>query len=246
MTRFAKLVGAMILLAAPMGASAQEATPVRVAVIDGGVVQKGVLKDAVETEIDMAGTRAPFSARTSHGSAVAAVIVRNAKRPVRIVSLRVDREDRCGRDHCEFDIAAVRAAVKEALRLKVDVINMSLDTPFDVQLYVMLNNATQNGIQIVMSAGNEKREPRALRYAQTIGQRFTLVGAKDQQGRPADFSARPAGDCGCRFEWRTGVDVPTQDRNGQSKLESGTSFAAPLLTAEIASTIIRPFAIASR
>lgn len=237
---------AAMLAAASSPAVAGDADPVRVAVIDGGVAPRGVLKDAVETEIDMAGTRAPFSARTSHGSAVAAVIVRNAKRPVRIVSLRVDREDRCGRDHCEFDIRAVRAAVMEAVRQKVDVINMSLDTPFDVQLYVMLNNASQSGIQIVMSAGNEKREPRALRYAQTIGQRFTLVGAKDQQGRPADFSARPTGDCGCRFEWRTGVDVATQDRNGQSKLESGTSFAAPLMTAEIVSTIRQPVAIASR
>lgn len=232
MSLLGRIVG-IVLVCAAVPAAAAPGDPVRVAVIDGGVARTAVLRDLVETELDMAGTRAPFSAKTSHGTAVATVIAQHAHAPIRIVSLRVDLDDRCGNDHCEFDIRAVRAAVLKAVEMKVDVINMSLDTPFDTQLYVMLRHAADTGVRVVMAAGNEKREPRGLRYAQMLGDGFALVGAKDRQGRPADFSARPKGDCGCRFEWRDGVDVATQDRRGQPATMDGTSFAAPLLTAEI-------------
>ena len=235
MSIYSRLI-AFAILAIAVPASAAPAAPdgpVRVAVIDGGVARTATLRDLVEAEFDMAGDRAPFSTKTSHGTAVATVIAQHAHRQVRIVSLRVDIDDRCGNDHCEFAIKAVQQAVKKAVELKVDVINMSLDTPFDLQLSIMLRNAVNAGIRVVMAAGNEKREPRALRYAQMLGDGFTLVGAKDQQGRPADFSARPKADCGCRFEWRTGVAVATQDRRGQSTTMDGTSFAAPLFAAEI-------------
>ena len=227
------IAGLLVAVGMASGASAQQA-PVRVAVIDSGIARTSTLDASIESEEDMVEGRRPFSTRSSHGTEVSTVLLRAAHRPVRIVSLRVDKDGQCDRNECRFDPTAIKAAVRRAIALRVDVINLSLDTPFDVQLYVLLRGATSMGIDVVMAAGNVPAEPHGLQYAKNIPDRFWLVGAKDGQGRPAEFSSRPKTDCGCRFVWRPGVDVATQARNGQPETVSGTSFSAPLLAAELA------------
>jgi len=229
-----KILAATALLLVPAAAVAASDAPPRIAVIDSGVARTSTLDASIETEIDMVDGRAPFSTKSSHGTSVATVLVRSAHRPVRIVSLRIDRDGQCDKRVCRMEPAAIVAAVRKAIEMKVDVINLSIDTPFNAQLYVLLQNASNAGIAVVMAAGNEPTVPRGLRYAQTIGTRFWLVGAKDGQGRPAEFSARPKADCACQFVWRPGVEIDTQDRKGQPIHESGTSFAAPVVAAEIA------------
>jgi subtilisin family serine protease len=233
MRSFLKSISIAALFAGFVPAMAA-AGPVRIAVIDSGVARTATLDQSIETEIDMVQGRAPFSTKSSHGTSVATVIVRAARNPVRIVSLRIDKDGKCDKLVCRMEPKAIVDAVRKAIEMRVDIINLSIDTPFDAQLYVLLQNASNAGITIVMAAGNEDVVPHGLRYAQTIGARFWLVGAKDGQGRPAGFSARPKGDCACQFVWREGVDVATQDRKGQPIRESGTSFAAPLLAAELA------------
>jgi membrane-anchored mycosin MYCP len=231
--------GIATLAGAPAAFAATDGAPVRIAVIDGGMARTGELADSIESETDFVEGRQAFSAKSDHGTAVATVIKRSAGRPVRILSMRVDKDGKCGSEGCTFDIAAVRAAVKAAVAARVDMINMSLETPFDVQLYVMLKGATDSGVVVVMAAGNQRRVPQGLRYAQMLGRNFWLVGANDQQG---------ATDCGCQFVWRTGVDVATQTRKGQSTTMSGTSFAAPRLVGELASKSVTqaPITLAAR
>lgn len=231
---------AAILIAVSIPAFAQAQTPVHIAMIDSGVGQTRTLRDVVVAEYDMAGTRKAYSTRNEHGTGVATVIAMNARVPVQITSMRADIEGKCARAReCLLDAKAVQAAIRKAIALKVDVINISLNIHYDLQTSILLNNAANAGIMIVMAAGNERGVPAGLRFAEQIRTRMWLVGAQDQQGQPAEFSARPVGTCSCQFVWRSGVEIQTQNHKGQPETMTGTSFAAPLYTAEIASKVAR-------
>lgn len=223
--------------AAAYAASHKPVRPVRVAVIDGGVVMTASLAASVETEIDMAGNRAPYTAVSDHGTAVSTIVARTAHGPVRIVSLRVDKTGVCDGHLCEMEQYAIVSAIYKAIELRVDVINMSIDLTYDRTTYNALTKAAKAGISIIVAAGNQGGEPRSILYARSMPKKVWLVGATDDQGRPTAFSARVDGECGCQFVWRHGIDVETQNRAGERVYGSGTSMAAPLMTAEIADAI---------
>jgi subtilisin family serine protease len=234
MNAVARLIAIAAMTLAPALTAHAAPRPMRIAVIDSGVVRTAALAGTIEGEYDMVDARAPYSAISDHGTAVSTVIATASHRPVRIVSLRVDAVGACDEHECGMEAYAIVSAIYKAMELKVDVINLSIDIDYERIIYNAMQRASRAGIRIIMAAGNKGGVPRSLLYARGIPKRMWLVGAIDDQGRPADFSARPEEACDCQFVWRPGVDVETQNRIGQRVYGSGTSFAAPIMTAEIA------------
>jgi subtilisin family serine protease len=224
-------------LSAPSAAARAPARPVRVAVIDSGVVRTPALAALIEREIDMVDGRPAYTAVSDHGTAVATLVAATSHVPVSIISLRVDAIGICDPHACEMETYAIASAIREAIELKVDVINMSIDLTFDPSIYLALEKAAGKGIRIVVAAGNQGGEPRGMIYARSMPKRLWLVGATDDKGALAAFSARPEDAANCQFVWRQGVDVETQNRAGERVYGSGTSMAAPIMTAQLADDI---------
>jgi len=215
----------------------QAARPIRIAVIDSGIVRTPTLDALIETEIDMVDHRTPFSAISDHGTAVATIVATSSHVPIRIVSLRVDRERECDPHACEMETYAIVSAIHEAIEMKVDVINLSIDLEYDRSISTAMQKAASKGIRIVVAAGNRGGESRGAIYARTIPKRLWLVGAANDAGQPASFSDRTETGCACQFVWKPGLAVETQNRAGVAVKGDGTSFAAPRMTAELADAI---------
>lgn len=213
------------------------ARPIRIAVIDSGIARTPTLDAIVETEIDMVDHRAPFTPVSDHGTAVATIVAMSSHVPIRIVSLRVDREHRCDPHACQMETYAIVSAIHEAIEMDVDVVNLSIDLEYDRSISLALQKAASRGIRIVVAAGNQGGESRGAIYARTIPRRLWLVGASDDAGRPASFSDRAETGCACQFVWKPGMAIETQNREGAAVKGDGTSFAAPLMTAELADSI---------
>lgn len=212
----------------------------RIAVIDTGIAIVDATAGHVEAEYDMVNTQAPRDSgkiKNSHGTNVASIILSHAKRPVKIISFRVDSEKNCkeGEGLCQLDTVAIDRALAKAIAMKVDVINLSMDTPYSAQRFIYLQNAARAGIKIVMAAGNNPGPSKMNAYAELVPNNFWIVGALDKQGRKASFSGTPADTTKSSFVWREGVEIKASDRRGNLVEVTGTSFAAPIFAAEFAS-----------
>lgn len=230
-----RMLSIALLLILPALANAKIAERTyRIAVIDTGVAKTAFLKDSLETEVDMIASREPWSTDVDHGTYMATVLVREAKHPVRILSFRVDDPKTCRKiSQCPIMMGPVAAAIRKAVELHVDIVNYSLDTPFDQEVLAALKSARDAGIKIVMSAGNVNQVPRNLEYVLEVGRTAWIVGSVDAKGSITSFSGRPARYCDCNFVWRPGTDIPTQDIHGRDVRQSGASMSVPLMVDEL-------------
>lgn len=209
-----------------------------VAVIDSGIARTGELSTSLVAEYDMAGTRAAFRPRDDHGTMVATILLREARRPIGIVSFRIDDPAGCPAGHappCQSDAVPVAQAIRKAVELGVSAINISLTLKNDPLIVEAVREASKKGIRVVLAAGNDGRgRPGNLAMAKAAFPNAVLVGALDGEGRVWQGSNRPeSGTPGYAYVWRPGVRVPTVLADGSSVVATGTSFAAPIETAHL-------------
>jgi hypothetical protein len=235
--RFLILFSVLLALIVPQGAEAAARRPL-VAVIDSGVARTTELAPWLVGEYDTASAapRAAFAPRYDHGTMVATILVRAARRPVDIVSIRIDDPAGCpalSHPPCQPSPAPVAAAIRKATSLGVDAINLSLALQDDPSIVAAVREAAERDILVVMAAGNDGLDhPGNLAMAEAAYPKAVLVGALDPAGRVWSGTNRP-GHASGRYDyaWQTGVGVPTVMANGKAGWGTGTSFAAPIETA---------------
>lgn len=243
----ALLAGTLVLsplqsIGAVAAAPAAEAAvkPPVVAIIDSGIARTPEIGQALIAEYDMAVTpgRPAFQPRYDHGTMVATILLREAKQPIDIVSLRIDDQHGCpagSHPPCQRDVQPIADAIRKATELGVSAINISLELRQDPRIVAAVQDATKRGITVVMAAGNDGLDrPGNLRMAQAGFPNAILVGALDAAGQPWAGTNRPeAGAPGYRYVWQRGVEVPTELADGSAAIATGTSFAAPIETARL-------------
>ena len=226
------------LVAAP----AAQAVPVRprIAVIDSGIARTPELREAVVAEFDMAATpvREAFRPQDDHGTMVATILLREAKQPIEIISLRIDDPAGCPRGlspPCQRSAEPVARAIRKATELGVTAINISLTLKDDPSIVDAVHDAAAQGITVVIAAGNDGLDhPRNLSMAKAGFPNVVLVGALDAKGKPWKGTNRPqVGTPGYVYVWQRGVDVPTVRADGSKAFATGTSFAAPIQSANL-------------
>jgi len=223
--------------AAPEPASAKRPL---VAIIDSGIARTPEIGDALIAEYDMAVKpgRPAFHPRYDHGTMVATIMLREATRPIDIVSLRIDDQEGCpagANPPCQRDVEPIAEAIRKATRLGVSVINISLNLKDDPRIVSAVKEAAEHGIAVVLAAGNDGADhPGNLGMARAGFPNTVLVGALDAHGQPWKGTNRPeAGDPGYRYVWQRGVEVPTELADGSQVVATGTSFAAPIEAARL-------------
>ncbi|MDQ7027165.1 MAG: S8 family peptidase [Anaerolineae bacterium] len=168
-----------------------------------------------------------------HGCSVAGVIAANANNGigiagvapnVQIMPLRVLDASGIG------NYASIAMAIVYATDNGADIINMSLAGPTYSQIMAdAVAYAVKNGIVIVAAAGNQGRE-RAFYPAAFPS--VIAVGSIDPDLQRSSFS-----NYGADIDiWAPGRDILTTTLDGGYNFESGTSFAAPIVSGITAMT----------
>jgi Subtilase family len=204
------------------------ATGLRIGLIDGAVADHPMLADARII-------RRSFSqddGSALHGTAVASVMVgadptgRALLSQARLYAAAVFSG---GRDNAAADVIDLVAAIDWLASERVATVNMSIAGPENALLQAAVSRAAQGGMIIVAAAGNggargAPRYPAA--YPEVIS-----VSAVDARRRAYRHNTRgPYIDVAA-----PGVDIWAADaRGGSGALWSGTSFAAPFVTVELA------------
>jgi hypothetical protein len=226
--------------ALPVTQEARAATTPRrplVAVIDSGVARTRELAPWLVAEYDVGSDvgRTPFKPRYDHGTMVATILLREARQPVDIVSIRIDDPAGCPADlqpPCQLEPSRVAKAIRKATALGVDAINLSLKLEDDRSIVDAVRDAAARHILVVLAAGNDGLDhPGNLPAARAGYPNTILVGALDAAGRPWSGTNRPEQPTdGYLYTWQRGVGVPTVAANGERIWGTGTSFAAPAET----------------
>lgn len=216
-------------------------TGIKVGVIDTGVADvRGMehvtrltfVKDNSKTSID----ESSVYDTEGHGTGVAGVITTNALKDgantliglapnADVYSLKVFEGDSAA-------MTTILSAIEWSIENNVDILNMSLGSEEpDAILERAIKAAKAADITVVAATGNESTfstlapvdYPAA--YSGVIG-----VGAVDQQKDRASFS-----NVGSTVDFvAPGEDIHLRSKNGGVKVDSGTSFAAPHITAMLA------------
>lgn len=217
-----------------------EPAPPLVAIIDSGVARTPELADSLVAEYDMATStpRPAFLPRYAHGTMVATILRRQARRPIEIVSLRIDDPAGCPAKRtppCQPRAEPIAQAILKATELGATVINMSLSLKDDPQIIDAVRKAGERGVMVVMAAGNEGRDrPSNTAAARAAFPCAVIVGALDPEGKPWTGSNHPVGlQSDYLFEWQRGVSIPTALDDGTEVFATGTSMATPIEVARL-------------
>jgi hypothetical protein len=201
----------------------------RIGLVDAGVDRDHPLLRNVNISARSFGLAS--SAAENHGTAVASRIAEVAP-GASIVVACVFSIMRNGEEIASVD--AIARGLDWLSQMKVPVINLSLTGPANPALEAMAAKLISRGHILVAAVGNEgphaaPQYPAA--YDKVIG--VTAVDARGHvyryanQGAYVDFAA-------------TGVDAPVAKSPGDVEMASGTSYAAPLVSVELARLLKRP------
>jgi subtilisin family serine protease len=211
-----------------------------VAVIDSGIARTIELRPFLLAEFDVAteAGRPAFEPRYDHGTMVATILLRTARQPIDIVSIRIDDPAGCPEGTsppCQRSAKTMAKAIRKAAALGVQAINISLALEDDPDIVDAVRAASDKNILIVLAAGNDGLDhPGNLSMAKAAFPNSVLVGALDEHGQPWSGSNKPDEDQQqYRYVWHPGVKVPTVAANGAPVFGTGTSFAAPIETARL-------------
>jgi major intracellular serine protease len=216
--------------------------PIVVAVIDTGIdpnLSKKVSLCRYGSK-DFTGTG--LADNHGHGSHVAGIIDSYAK------GTRIDRVQRIHANYCMvilkyFDgghgaewsqLSAERQALRYAINLKVDIINMSLNgRDPDKQEEALIKEALDKGIRIVVSAGNDgfklSRAHKRTSYPAMYDYRLNIVGNLDMSRHPAATS-----NSGSTVNaWEVGTDIESFCKSGGLCKKTGTSMSTAVRTGKI-------------
>jgi hypothetical protein len=200
---------------------------VRVGQIDTTVAQHPFLREARITRRNFAEGRGD----ATHGTAVASLIVGAdpaGRGPLDGAQLFAANVFASGAASLDADAIDIVAALDWLAQSGVRVVNISIAGPANAILEAATGAAARRGIVLVAAAGNgtaggRPRYPAAYRTV-------IAVSAVDRRGRPyANNTRGPQIDVAA-----PGVDVFAARASGGGALWSGTSFAAPFVTVELA------------
>lgn len=179
----------------------------------------------------------PSASGPEHGTAIAALLAGRADSdaPGLLPQVRLVAVDAFGVDDGEerTDVVRIAAALEELARRGVKIVNLSFTGPPNDVLRQAIGQALARGMILVAAAGNggpgaEPSYPAA--YPGVIA--VTAVDAELRVYRRAsrgDYITLAA----------PGVGVPTAKAGGGEVIRSGTSFAAPFVSAAVARLIAR-------
>jgi hypothetical protein len=237
---------ASILMLVPLAQAGSKPTALHgeerplVAIVDSGIARTQELEGVLVAEYDTAAfpARPAFKPAADHGTMVATILARNARRAVGIVSFRIDDPSGCppgSAPPCQDNAGPVAAAIREATELGVSIINISLNLQEDPAIVDAIRDAGARGIRVVLAAGNDGlAHPGNLSMARAAFPNAVLVGALDGDGKPWKGTNLPQSSTpGYVYAWQPGVRVPTALANGSAAVATGTSFAAPIESASL-------------
>jgi minor extracellular protease Epr len=172
---------------------------------------------------------------TLHGTAVASVLVGRVDNQAALLTGAHLFSAEVFYRQSDYTQGATLNAMIEAINWLIEehanVINMSLAGPDNAILKAVINAALEQGVFIIAAAGNEG--PAAAPVFPAGYQDVIAVSAIDQNQQPYRWSNQ-----GSHIDYAAlGVNVLTaqsQDRTGR---ESGTSMAAPVVSAALACTL---------
>lgn len=203
--------------------------PVKIGIIDGGLSEK--FKDETSARIFTRSfiEEAPSQTALRHGTSIASILTDPARlKDVMLYSAAVVEQDENGNDYSSP--TAILKALNWMLLNDVKVVNISLSGPPNKVLETALDAASDKGLLIVAAVGNQgQNSPPQFPAAYNTVLAATAVDVegdiyeKAVRGNHVDFSA-------------PGVDIYI-NAEGQNRYISGTSIAAPFITAAIASSV---------
>lgn len=213
---------------------------IRVAVIDSGIdLNHPFLKNRiVETGYNISGNGTEGSEHDvicGHGTSVASVIVDNTPDNVKIESYRVVDDSNYTTSASVLTTLLETFTDKDELN-KPQIINISLNYYYNSKAEKKLfddaiSAANDDGIMVVVSSGNNNIDIDYNNNIPASCEAAITVAASGSQHYPTSWSSR--GDSVDIMA--PGENIPVAIPDNKYKLQSGTSFSAPLITAVIAS-----------
>ncbi len=203
--------------------------PVKIGIIDGGLSEKFKQQTSAKIYTRSFIETAPSETAVRHGTSIGAILADPARlKDVMLYSAAVVEQDENGNDYSSP--TAILKALNWMILNDVKVVNISLSGPPNKVLETALEVASEKGLLIVAAVGNQgQNSPPQFPAAYNTVLAATAVDVegdiydKAVRGNHVDFSA-------------PGVDIYI-NVEGQSRYISGTSIAAPFITAAIASSL---------
>jgi minor extracellular protease Epr len=221
---------AAAMIGAPMGESARACSAgTTVGLIDSGVGAHPTLAGARVVRKNFVAKDA--ATNVTHGTAIASILVGDlpGSGPLlsggNLYSANVFSQDGQG---LRADPAAIIEALDWMAASGVPVVNLSLMGPDNDLLTQAIRAAAQRGLVLVAAAGNDG--PGGAPAYPAAYPEVIAVSAVDSRGRPYARNNRG----GYIYVAAPGVDVWGADARGGLAFWTGTSFAAPFVTASIA------------
>jgi len=201
---------------------------VKIGIIDGGVSQKFVNQAPAKIHKVSFIDQIPSETAIMHGTSIASILTDPARlKGVELYSAAVVTQDENGGDYSSP--TAILKALNWMILNDVKVVNISLSGPPNKVLETALNVAAEKGLIIVAAVGNQgnKSAPQFPAAYESV----LAATAVDVEGDIYDKAVR-----GSHVDFSApGVDIYINSA-GQDKYISGTSIAAPFITAAIASS----------
>ena len=203
--------------------------PVKIGIIDGGLSEKFREQTSARVYTRSFIETAPSETAMRHGTSIAAILTDPVRlKDVMLYSAAVVEQDENGNDYSSP--TAILKALDWMVLNDVKVVNISLSGPPNKVLETALDAASDKGLLIVAAVGNRgQNSPPQFPAAYNTVLAATAVDVegdiydKAVRGNHVDFSA-------------PGVDIYI-NVEGQNRYISGTSIAAPFITAAIASSL---------
>lgn len=188
-----------------------------------GATLRGVRIDASDFATRKVGARPPFA----HGTAVASILARHGA--ARLTAANIFTADRRPYSSAE----AIARAVNWMVERKVTVINISIAGPHNALVDRVIASAVARGHIVVAAAGNAG--PLAPPAYPAASPGAIAVTAIDRDGRVYVSANRGKYISMSAFGVAIGAEAP----DGTLKPHTGTSFAAPFVSAHLAACVKR-------
>ncbi len=199
-----------------------------------GVIDSGVDTDhellvgrIEETDVNLSTTGEPNSCEDDygHGTHVAGIIADNTLSNVKIRPYKVlNNQGKCS-------TVIISVAIDIAVADGVDVINLSLAAEGNNQvLKESIDAATESGVNVVVAAGNDSKDLSKNEVAPACIESAITVSSVGDEGYISKYSNYN----GTIDIAAPGEDVKSSYLNNTYRLLSGTSMAAPVVTAALA------------
>jgi len=237
-----RLLLIILLLMWPVSSGATETglpgTPVRIAVLDTGSRIPDRYENVSVRHFDARPSVGSITEtgpeyRSEHGTWVTNAILESFDGPVEILSYRVEQS--CPEEvKCRIDTTTLKKAALHAHSQGAQIIQISSYGRLDPGLEDALADIAATGVHVVMCAGNEGGVSPLIPLARRNPDFIHIVGSLGRGSHRSFFSARDESAEEPLLKWRTGESVASRTSSGRMTRVTGTSYAASLMTADLA------------